>query len=467
MRSIDQTIAIINALVVPGVASLLSRRDKLLSELGGVYAVLFSARSLLPLRYTTMAYGQGVVTTANVEALFPKAAFGVAEGEATNRSYRRLVERLTSLHNAWVEKSAGFARPASKAGVEAITLLLASSSRTKFVDEAKAWQGAFSTLKVDVTDQLVNVTSGDDGDVYRAVTSSDLLDQFLVKAGSRKKAAKAASAKVAKNAAAKKAAAKHGKAVKAVANAKADPEGVDAGVKAAGESKGGTLPSAVVVANTATVGHDVEAKLPGSTLDWNAFMGTAKQSVDALISDTSLSLEAKRQKLGAFGDIVIAGLAALKAVADTMAKAKPVSKGPETQATIDPPEKAAKPPVVAAKKTRKAKPAKLAKVEVIVIDEAPGDSPADTAKANEAEARVIVTQTKSGPVMSIAKSAKPKRAARSKPRDAVAALASNPALTVVSGGKKPTRAERKAANKAAFAAQRAATLAAKANGLAH
>jgi hypothetical protein len=441
MTAINAAIAAMLDYQVKGFALLHSQRDNLVAKLGGIYSTLFAARTLLPLRLTTVVYDDKPVTVAQLENLFSKASLGVAEGNTTDRTHRRHLERLASLHNAWVGRHGGFARANSADGVAVIEALLKAKPKA-FCAEAELWLHAFGMLSVTMPESYVVAGSDDAGDYIRPVTSSDKLDLFLQKQGSKTKAAKRQSISVAKKGKAAKAAKVQAKSAAAVANAQANPAKVDEGVKAAGQSNGGTLPSAVVQANSANVGQDVEAKLPGSRGGWRDVWGTAKLSLDALIGNSDMSLEQKTTALRALGSMVLTGLNALKSVADTMASAKPKASA-QPPIVIAETEKAAKPPVVAAKPKRKGKAAKLATVETVVVDEKPGDSPADTAKANEAEARVI------------AKSAKPK-AKRTKLRDVAAKLATNPALTVTEGGKRLTRAERKLANKAAFAASRAA-----------
>jgi len=397
---------------------------------------------------------------AQLENLFSKPSLGVAEGNSTDRTHRRHLERLVSLHNAWVGRHGGFARANSADGVAVIEALLKAKPKA-FCAEAELWLNAFGMLSVTMPESYVVAGSDDAGDFIRPVSSSDKLDLFLQKAGSKAKAAKQQSISVAKKGKAAKAAKVQAKSEAAVASAKADPAKVDEGVKAAGQSNGGTLPSVVVQANTANVGQDVEPKVPGSALGWSDFMGTAKQSIDALIGNSDLSLDAKKDRLKALGAMIMEGVAALKAVSDTMASAKPkasaqppivIAETEKAQPSTN--RSAAKRRTAALTKLGVIDPAKpVAMVETVIVTEKPGDSPADTAKANEAEARVIV------------KSAKPK-AKRTKLRDVAAKLATNPAVTVKTGEGKLSRAERKAANKAAFAAQRAAMLAAKANGAA-
>ena len=227
---------------------------------------------------------------------------------------------------------------------------------------------------------------------------------FLEEQGSKSKAAKRQSISVAKKGKAAKAAKVASKSAAAVASAKADPAKVDEGVKAAGQSNGGTLPKAVVEANTATVGQDVEARLPGSALGWSEFVGTAKQSIDALISDSTLSLEQKRQRLAVVGKMLLEANAAVKAVADTIKTAPKAASAPAEQP------KAEAAPVEAAK---------------------------PLTKKQQAAAKLAAKLAKDGAALTKAVGGK------AKPRDAAAMLASNPALTVVSGSAKPTRAERK------------------------
>jgi hypothetical protein len=451
MTAINEAVAAMISYQVKGFALLNSQRENLVAKLGGIYSTLFAARTLLPLRLTTVVYDDKPVTVAQLEELFTKPSLGVAEGNSTDRTHRRHLERLASLHNAWVGRHGGFARANSADGVAVIEALLKAKPKA-FCAEAELWLNAFGMLSVTMPESYVVAGSDDAGDFIRPVSSSDKLDVFLQKAGSKAKAAKRQSISVAKKGKAAKAAKVQAKSEAAVASAKADPAKVDEGVKQAGQSNGSTLPKAVVEANSTSVGHIEEPKVPGSALGWSDMMGTAKLSIDMLIGNSDMSLEQKTTALRALGSMVLTGLNALKSVADTMASAKPKASA-QPPIVIAETEKAAKPPVVAAKPKRKAKAAKLATVETVVVDEKPSDSPADSAKADEAEARVIV------------KSAKPK-AKRTKLRDVAAKLASNPAVTVKTGEGKLSRAERKAANKAAFAASRAALLAAKANGAA-
>jgi hypothetical protein len=330
MTAINIAIAAMIEYQVKGFALLNSQRENLVAKLGGIYSTLFAARTLLPLRLTTAVYDGKPVTVAQLEELFTKPSLGVAEGNSTDRTQRCHLERLASLHNAWVGRHGGFARANSADGVAVIEALLKAKPKA-FCTEAEQWLHAFGMLSVELPESYVVAGSDEAGDYIRPVTSSDRLDLFLQKAGSKAKAAKRQSISVAKKGKAAKAAKVQAKSAAAVASAKADPKGVDEGVKAAGQTGGSVLPKAVIEAgqaNTDPVGHDVEAKLPGSAMEWSAFIRTAKQSVDLLLADSTLSLEAKRDRLRALGAIMMEGVNALKSVADTIAKAAPVS-GPQ------------------------------------------------------------------------------------------------------------------------------------------
>jgi hypothetical protein len=107
MTAINAAVAAMISYQIEGFALLNSQRDKLVTQLGGIYATLFAARTLLPLRLTTAVYDSKPVTVAQLVELLSKASLGITEGDATDRTHRRHVERIVSLHNAWVGRHGG------------------------------------------------------------------------------------------------------------------------------------------------------------------------------------------------------------------------------------------------------------------------------------------------------------------------------------------------------------------------